>query len=414
MSTYTTTGLDRSDFLMLDASLSEEDKAIRDRVRDFGEQVVLPVINEYWERAEFPYEILPKLAELGVVGTFIKGYGCPGLTRRQAGLVAREMGRIDGSVNTFLGVHSNLCMGSIYILGSDEQRQRWLPQMAKLEKTGAFALTEPDHGSDSVSLETSARREGDEWVLNGHKRWIGNGHAGDVIVVYARDEEDGQVKAFVVEKTDGQYPQGYNPEVITGKIGKRAILQGDITITDLRVPEANRLANCNSFKDVNKVLAATRGGASYEAVGHAMAGFEIARAYALQREQFGSPIAAFQLVQEKLATMLSDVVQLQLLALRMSELQEADEFTGPMASLIKMTTSRKALAICREARDMMGGNGLLLENHVARHVTDMEVVSTYEGTDSVQALIVGREITGISAFTAKKSRPRADKTEKKD
>lgn len=406
MSTYTTSGLDRADFLLLDSQLSEEDIAIRDRVRDFGENVVLPIINDYWERAEFPYEILPQLAELGIIGTFIKGYGCPGLTRRQAGLVAREMGRIDGSINTFLGVHSNLCMGSIYILGDDEQRERWLPDLAKLNKTGAFALTEPTHGSDSVSLETSARREGDEWVLNGHKRWIGNGHAGDVIVVYARDEADGQVKAFVVEKTDGNYPAGYAPEVITGKIGKRAILQGDITITDMRIPESNRLQNCDSFKDVNKVLAATRGGASWEAVGHAMAGYEIARSYALEREQFGSPIAAFQLVQEKLATMLSDVTQLQLLTLRMAELQEEDAVTGPMASLIKMTTSRKALAICREARDMMGGNGLLLENHVARHLTDMEVVSTYEGTDSMQALIVGREITGISAFTNKKARKR--------
>ncbi|AWB82728.1 acyl-CoA dehydrogenase [Corynebacterium yudongzhengii] len=406
MSTYTTSGLDRADFLLLDSQLSEEDIAIRDRVRDFGENVVLPIINDYWERAEFPYEILPQLAELGIIGTFIKGYGCPGLTRRQAGLVAREMGRIDGSINTFLGVHSNLCMGSIYILGDDEQRERWLPDLAKLNKTGAFALTEPTHGSDSVSLETSARREGDEWVLNGHKRWIGNGHAGDVIVVYARDEADGQVKAFVVEKTDGNYPAGYAPEVITGKIGKRAILQGDITITDMRIPESNRLQNCDSFKDVNKVLAATRGGASWEAVGHAMAGYEIARSYALEREQFGSPIAAFQLVQEKLATMLSDVTQLQLLTLRMAELQEEDAVTGPMASLIKMTTSRKALAICREARDMMGGNGLLLENHVARHLTDMEVVSTYEGTDSMQALIVGREITDISAFTNKKARKR--------
>ncbi|SDR82010.1 acyl-CoA dehydrogenase family protein [Corynebacterium timonense] len=403
-SAYTTSGLERSDFLGLDSTLSAEDVAIRDRIRDFGEKHVLPIINEYWERAEFPEEILPALAELGVVGTFIEGYGCPGLTRRQAGLVAREMGRIDGSVNTFFGVHSNLCMGSIYILGSEEQRERWLPAMARLEKTGAFALTEPNHGSDSVSLETSARREGDTWVLNGHKRWIGNGHAGDVIVVYARDEGDGEVKAFVVEKVDGEYPAGYVPEVITGKIGKRAILQGDIVITDVRVPEENRLKNCSSFKDVNKVLAATRGGASYEAVGHAMAAFEIARSYALQREQFGSPLAAFQLVQEKLATMLSDVTHLQLLAHRMAQLQEEGAFTGPMASLIKMTTSRKALAICREARDMMGGNGLLLDNHVARHLTDMEVVSTYEGTDSVQALIVGREITGISAFTAKKSR----------
>ncbi|MCQ9343021.1 acyl-CoA dehydrogenase family protein [Corynebacterium kozikiae] len=389
-----------SDFFGLDQDLSPEDIALRDRVREFGENTILPIINDYWERAEFPEEILPGLAELGIIGTFIQGYGCPGMSRLQAGLVAREMSRIDGSINTFLGVHSNLCMGSIYILGSEEQRQRWLPHMAKLEKTGAFALTEPDHGSDSVSLETSARREGDHWVLNGHKRWIGNGHAGDVIVVYARDEEDGQVKAFVVEKQeDGTYPAGYNPTPITGKIGKRAILQGDIIIENLHVPAENRLENCNSFKDVNKVLAATRGGASWEAVGHAIAGFELACKYALNRVQFGAPIASYQLVQEKLATMLSDVTQLQLLTRRMAELQENGTFTGAQSSMVKMTTSRKALAICREARDMMGGNGLLLENHVARHLTDMEVVSTYEGTDSIQALIVGREITGISAFT---------------
>jgi len=289
------------------------------------------------------------------------------------------------------------------MLGSEEQRQRWLPDMAKLKKTGAFALTEPNHGSDSVSLETSARRDGDHWVLNGHKRWIGNGHAGDVIVVYARDEEDGQVKAFVVEKQDnGEYPEGYRPEVITGKTGKRAILQGDIVIENLRVPAENRLENCESFEGVNRVLKATRGGASWEAVGHGMAAFELAAQYALEREQFGAPIASYQLVQEKLATMLSDVTQMQLLCTRMAQLQERDEFTGPMAGMVKMVTSRKALAACREARDMMGGNGLLLEYHVARHMTDMEVVSTYEGTDSMQALIIGREITGISAFTRKR------------
>ncbi|WP_459612780.1 acyl-CoA dehydrogenase family protein [Corynebacterium urogenitale] len=395
--------LDHPDFLLLDNDLTTEEQALRDRIREFGAKHVLPIINDYWERAEFPEELLEPLGLLGVVGTFIEGYGCPGLSRRAAGIVARELGRIDGSVNTFFGVHSNLGMGSIYLLGNEEQRQRWLPDMAKLKKTGAFALTEPKHGSDSVSLETSARRAGDEWILNGHKRWIGNGHAGDVIVVYARDEEDGNVKAFVVEKgEDGNYPDGYRPQVITGKIGKRAILQGDIVIDNVRVPEANRLEHCESFAGVNRVLAATRGGASWEAVGHAMAGFELAANYALKREQFGAPIASYQLVQEKLATMLSDVTQLQLLCGRMAELQEKGEFTGAMASLTKMTTSRKALAICREARDMMGGNGLLLENDVARHLTDMEVISTYEGTDSMQALIVGREITGISAFTRSK------------
>ncbi|MEX3565140.1 acyl-CoA dehydrogenase family protein [Micrococcus endophyticus] len=395
--------IEHPDFLLLDEELDAESRAVRDRVRRFALEHVEPVINDHWERAEFPYEIFPALRETGIVGTYIQGYGCPGMTRLQAGLVAREMGRVDGSVNTFLGVHANLGMGSIYILGNEEQRQRWLPAMARLEKTGGFALTEPTHGSDSVSLETSARRDGDTWIINGHKRWIGNGAAGDVIVLYARDEADGEVKAFVVEKDeDGRHPEGYRPEVITGKIAKRAIHQADIRIENLRIPEENRLAHCESFAGVNRVLKATRGGASWEALGHGMAAFEIAARYALEREQFSAPIASYQLVQEKLATMLSDLVSMQLMCRRMAELAEQDRLTDAMASLVKMTTSRKALAMCREARDMLAGQGLLLENHIARHLTDMEVVSTYEGTDSMQALIVGREITGISAFTRKR------------
>lgn len=389
-----------TDFLLLDADLPAPALRLRDRIRAFGEAEVLPVIDEHWERAEFPSAVLPGIADLGIVGTYIPDHGCPGLSRLEAGLVARELGRVDGSVNTFVGVHSNLAMGSIHILGDEEQRRRWLPDMSTLEKIGAFALTEPDHGSDSVSLETSARRDGDTWVIDGHKRWIGNGHMADVVVLYARDEADGQVKAFVVEKDDdGRYPEGYRPEVITGKVGKRAILQADIRISGLRVPEANRLQLCESFAGVNRVLKATRGGASWEALGHGMAAFELAAEYAQTRHQFSAPIASYQLVQEKLATMLSDLMSMQLMCVRMAELAEDDRLTAAMSSLVKMTTSRKALAICREARDMMGGNGLLLENRVARHLTDMEVISTYEGTDSMQALIVGREITGISAFT---------------
>lgn len=392
--------IDHPDYLLLDLDLNTQDIALRDKVRAFGQNSIEPIINDYWERAEFPREVIPGLSELGIIGTFIPGYGCPGLSRQAAGIVAREMGRIDGSVNTFLGVHSNLCMGSIYMLGNEEQRNRWLPPLALLQKTGAFALTEPTHGSDSVSLETSARLEGDTWVINGHKRWIGNGHEADVIVLYARDEADGQVKAFIVEKdAQGQYPAGYNPTPIPGKIGKRAILQADIVIENMRIPGENRLANCESFAGVNRVLKATRGGASWEAVGHGMAAFEMAVRYSLEREQFGGPIGGYQLVQEKLATMLADLTSMQLMCTRMAELQERDQLTAPMASMIKMTTSRKALAMCREARDMLAGNGLLLENHVARHLTDMEVVSTYEGTDSMQALIVGRDITGLSAFT---------------
>lgn len=388
-----------SDYFLLDEELSSEELAIRDKVRDYAENRVLPIINDYWERAEFPYELLPSLAELGIIGTSITGFGCPGMTRKGAGMVAREMARADGSLNTFLGVHSNLCMGTLNMLGSDEQRQRWLPRMARLELTGAFALTEPEHGSDSVALETSARREGDSWILNGHKRWIGNGHAGEVIVVFARNTETGKVNAFVVEKdAAGNYPKGYNPTVIKGKIGKRAILQADIVIEDLRIPHANRLENCDSFADVSRVLQATRGGAAWEAVGHAMACFEIAVDYAAKREQFGNPIAGYQLVQHRLANMLSELTTMQMLVFRMAELADAGKLTNAKASMVKMATAQKGKWICNEARELLAGNGLLLENHVARHLTDMEVVSTYEGTDSIQALLVGRDITGISAF----------------
>lgn len=388
-----------SDYFLLDEELTDSETALRDRIRAYVDSDILPIINGYWERAEFPHELRPGLAGLGIIGGTITGHGCPGLSRKAMGIVSREIARGDGSVNTYIGVHSSLCMGSIAMLGSEEQQQRWLPDMATLERTGAFALTEPDHGSDSVALETSARRDGDDWILTGHKRWIGNGDAADVVVIFARDEADGHVKGFVMEKDDdGAHPKGYRPTVITGKMGKRAILQSDIVIEDLRIPGANRLANCHSFRDVSTVLTATRGGAAWEAVGHAMAAYEIAAAYAGDRVQFGRPIASFQLVQHKLANMLAELTAMQLMCTRMAELADTGRLTGPMASMVKMSTAQKAKWICSEARDMLAGNGVLLERHIARHLTDMDIVSTYEGTDSVQSLLVGRDITGISAF----------------
>jgi len=387
-----------ADFLLLDEDLNDQELALRNRVRHFVNAEILPIINDYWERAEFPWELVPKLAELGIIGGMIKGYGCPGLTRSEAGIVAREMGRGDGSVNTFLGVHSNLAMGTINLLASDEQKQRWLPDMAALRQTGAFALTEPDHGSDSIALETSARRDGDEWVLNGRKRWIGNGDAADIVVIFARDTADGAVKAFVMQRTDGALPDGYRADVIRGKMGKRAIQQADLYFDDLRIPESDRLPGCNSFKDVSRVLTLTRGGAAWEALGHAIAAYEIALTYTGERIQFGQPLASFQLVQYKLANMLAEISAMQLLCGRMAQLGTDGRLTGPMASMIKMHTSQKARSVCSEARDLLGGNGILLERHIARHMTDMEIVSTYEGTDSMQALIIGKEITGISAF----------------
>jgi glutaryl-CoA dehydrogenase len=388
-----------TDLYLLDELVDDDTRALATRVRGFVDVELLPIINRYWDAAEFPFELVPKIAQLGIIGTTIEGYGCPGLSPLASGLATVEMARGDGSINTFIGVQSGLTMGSIARLGSEEQKQRWLPGMAALDLIGAFALTEPGHGSDSVALETSVRRDGDEWVLNGAKRWIGNASIADVIVVWARDEGDGQVKAIVVEKQDdGTYPAGYETELITGKIGKRAIWQPDVTLRDVRVPLENRLEHAESFRDASAVLTATRGGAAWESLGHAIAAYEIALGYARERVQFGKPIASFQLVQHKLATMLAEVTAMQLMCFRMAQLQTAGKWTGPMASVAKMHHAQKARQVCLDARDILGGNGLLLEYHVARHLTDMEVVHTYEGTDSIQALIVGREITGISAF----------------
>jgi glutaryl-CoA dehydrogenase len=389
-----------TDYYLLDDLLTDEARAVRERVRSFVDRDLLPVINDYWDRAEFPFALVPKIAELGIVGTTISGYDCPGLSRLAAGMVTFEMSRGDGSINTFIGVQSGLSMGSIALLGSEEQKQRWLPGMAALDLVGAFALTEPEHGSDAVRLETSARRDGDHWVLNGAKRWIGNASFADVVVVWARDVEDGRVKAFVVEKdATGAHPEGYETELITGKMGKRAVWQPDVVLRDVRVPVQNKLAGANSFHDATRVLTSTRGGAAWESLGHAVAAYEIALAYAKERTQFGKPIASFQLVQHKLATMLAEITSMQLYCFRMAQLQEQGRFTGPMASLAKMNHAQKARQVCLDARDILGGNGLLINHHIARHLTDMEVVHTYEGTDSIQALIIGRDITGIPAFT---------------
>lgn len=385
-----------TDFYLLDELLTPEERAVRDRVRAFVDREVTPVINGYWERAEFPFPLVPKLAALNLAGGTIRGYGCPGLSTVASGLVAMELARGDGSLNTFYGVHSGLAMTSIAMLGSEEQRQRWLPPMARLEQIGAFALTEPQHGSDAVALETRARREGDHYVLDGAKRWIGNGTIADLVVVWARDDE-GQVGGFVV----GRGAPGYAATVITGKTAKRAVWQADIALRGVRVPAENRLARSRSFKDTAKVLAATRYGVAWEAIGHAVAAYEAALAYAQQRVQFGKTLVHFQLVQNKLARMLAEITAMQLLCLRLSQLAASGKMTDGMASLAKLNNAAKARWVVAEARDLLGGNGILLENHVARHQADMEAVFTYEGTDHIQSLIVGREITGVQAFAAR-------------
>ncbi len=382
-----------TDYFFLREQLTEEQLDVLRRVRVFVDDEVLPVIGGYWERAEMPWPLIRRLGELGVVGEDIHGYGCPGFDPVALGLVHMELNRGDGSLGTFLGVQAGLAMKSIAMLGSEEQKQRWLPEMARLEKLGAFALTEPNHGSDSVGLETSARRVGDSYVLNGAKRWIGSGSIADVVVVWARND-DGKVNGFLVEKGT----PGYEAEVIEGKGSLRAIWQAQISLEDVEVPGENRLPGANSFKDTGRVLAGTRSTCAWAGLGHAVAAYDTALTYAKRREQFGRPLASFQIIQDRLVRMLAEVTSMQLYCLQIGRLAARGELTDTIAGLAKLNNTRKARQVCADARDMLGGNGILLENHVIRHMTDIEAIHTYEGTETMQTLIVGRDITGVGAF----------------
>jgi glutaryl-CoA dehydrogenase len=383
-----------TDYFRIADQLTREELDYLRRTRDFVDDEVLPVINGYWERAEFPWPLVESLAKLGIVGDGIVGYGCPPMSPIATGLVHMELNRGDGSLGTFLGVQAGLAMQSIAMFGSEEQKQRWLPAMAQLDKLGAFALTEPMHGSDSIALETSARRDGDEWIINGEKKWIGNGTLADVVVVWARDTSDKQVKGFLVEKGT----PGYNATRIDGKGSLRAVWQAQIVLTDVRVPEENRLPNTKSFKDAGRVLAGTRNAVAWAALGHATAAYEIAVAYCRERKQFGKPLVSFQIVQDKLVKMLAEICSMQLYCLRLGRLIEEGRLTDTIAAIAKMNNTRRARQVIWEARDLLGGNGILLDFHVIRHMADMETIHTYEGTETMQTLIVGKDITGVGAF----------------
>ncbi|GGM20095.1 acyl-CoA dehydrogenase family protein [Promicromonospora citrea] len=385
------------DFAGAFADVTEEERAWQLAVRSFVQDEVLPVIDGYWERYEVPMDLVKRMAELDFLRDGVDVPGFPKISKMAEGLAAMEMSRGDGSVTTICGVQGGLALRSIVMLGSDEQIEKYAAPMARGEILGAFALTEPTHGSDSVGLETSAvkeTRDGVEgYVINGEKKWIGFGSIGDIAVVWARGE-DGQVHGFIVP----QDSPGYEATTIQGKVSLRAIHQAHIVLKDVFVPAENLLPRSRSFKDTGRVLFATRLGVAWGAVGQAIACYEAAVAYSKQRVQFGRPLAASQMVQERLTKMLSIITQMQLLVKQMTRLDEAEQLSGPQASLAKYTCTRGAREVAAIARDMLGGNGILLENRVARHFADIEALHTYEGTESMQALIIGREITGTSAF----------------
>ena len=383
-----------TDYFLLRSELTEDELDYLDRTRGFVEEEVLPVMPGYWERAEVPLELVRRLGELGLVGDGIDGYGCPPMSMVAAGLIQMELSRGDGSLATLLGVQAGLAMRSIAMFGSEEQKQRWLPRMARMEALGAFALTEPDHGSDSVALETTARREGDEYVIDGAKRWIGNGSLADVVVLWARDVADGQVKGFLVEGGT----EGYDARVIEGKGSVRSVWQAHIELRGVRVAADARLPGARSFKDTGKVLAATRLTCAFAALGHAVGAYDAALTYCRERRQFGKPLVSFQIVQERLVKMLADVTAMQLYCLRVGRLGDQNALKDTISGLAKMNNTSRARHVIAEARDLLGGNGILLENHVIRHMADIEAIHTFEGTETIQTLIVGRDITGVSAF----------------
>jgi glutaryl-CoA dehydrogenase len=386
-------GSEHTDYYQLDELLTDEQRSLKSRVRGFMDSEVAPVINGYWERAEFPHDLVPKLAQLDLAGFNIRGYGCPGLDNLTTGLAVMELARGDLSLATFMGVQSALAMMSIALLGSEEQKQRFLPAMARLEKIGAFGLTEPYHGTDVDLLETSARRDGDVYVLNGYKRWIGNATFADYVVIWARGD-DGHVGGYVVERGT----PGFDAQFIAGKTALRVVQNAQISLHDVRVPTENRLANSHTFRDTEQVLMASRFAVAWEGLGAAVAGYESALAYAQQRKQFGVPLSSYQLVQEKLATMLADITSSLCMTLRLSQLMDAGKATMPMVALAKMQNVRRARATLAAARDILGGNGIVLDYNIARHLCDIEAIYTYEGTDTVQELLVGSDITGHYAF----------------
>jgi glutaryl-CoA dehydrogenase len=383
-----------TDFFLVRDQFTDEQWKRFTTVRRFVDEEVVPAAGSYWDRAELAWPLIRRLPELGIVGEDIEGFGCPAMSAMACGLVTMELHRGDGSLGVVLGVHSGLAMRSIAACGSAEQKQRWLPAMAKMERLGAFALTEPDHGSDSVALETSARRDGDGWVLNGRKRWIGLGSLADLVIVWARNTADGKVGAYVVE----QGAPGYTASVIEGKASLRSVWQADITLENVRVPEANRLPGARSFADVTSVLAATRSTCAWAALGHATAAYDTALRYVTARRQFGKTLASFQIIQQRLVSMLADLTAMQLYCLQIGRLADAGQLTPTIAGLAKMHNTRKARQIAADARDMLGGNGILLDYHVIRHMADLEAIHTFEGTETMQTLIVGRDITGIGAF----------------
>jgi glutaryl-CoA dehydrogenase len=381
------------DFIGFDALLSDDERLVRDTSRKFIEDNLVPIIEECNRAGRFPRELVKPMGELGFYGASLKGYGCAGMSNVEYGLVMQELERGDSGVRSFVSVQSALVMYPIYAFGSDDQKQTWLPAMQKGEKLGCFGLTEPDFGSNPAAMRTTARRDGDSWILNGEKTWITNGGVADVAVVWARSEAG--IEGFLVERGT----PGFTTSDIHGKWSMRASVTSSLAFADCRVPESSRLPKAKGLKAPLGCLSQARYGIGWGVIGAAMDCYETARAYSVLRKQFDDrPIASHQLVQEKLAWMITEITKAQLLAVQAGRLKDKGKLEPAHISMLKRNNAAMALDCARLSRDLLGANGITDEYPIMRHLCNLETVKTYEGTDHIHALVIGERVTGVPAY----------------
>ena len=380
------------DFYHLDDLIGQDEKMARDAVRQFVQREVIPDVERHFANETFPLELIPRMAELGIFGANLKGYGCAGMNNIAYGLIMQELEAADSGLRSFASVQSALAMYAIYSSGSEEQKQRYIPEMAKGKLIGCFGLTEPDHGSDPGGMETRARRDGDGWVLNGTKRWITNGSIADVAIVWAKVDEG--ITGFIVEKGT----HGFTTSDIHGKFSMRASITSELVFEDVRLGKSNHLPEARGLRGPLSCLTQARYGIAWGALGAARSCYHCALDYVKSRKQFSRPLAGYQLVQRKLVDMLTEITKGQMVCLRLGQLKDSGKMRPEHVSFAKRNNVNAALEIARMARDMLGANGIVNEYPVIRHMMNLETVNTYEGTYDVQTLILGREITGESAF----------------
>ncbi|XP_031257217.1 acyl-coenzyme A oxidase 4, peroxisomal [Pistacia vera] len=391
-----------SDYYQFDDLLTSEEMAIRRKVRECVEKEIAPIMAEYWEKAEFPFHVVPKLGALHIAGGTIKGYGCPGLSITGSAFATAELARVDASCSTFILVHSSLGMLTIALCGSEAQKQKYLPSLAQLNTIACWALTEPDYGSDASALKTTATKVEGGWILEGQKRWIGNSTFADVLIIFARNLTTNQINGYIVKKN----APGLTATKIENKIGLRMVQNGDILLKKVFVPDEDRLPGVNSFQDTSKVLAVSRVMVAWQPIGISMGVYDMCHRYLKERKQFGAPLAAYQINQQKLVQMLGNVQAMVLIGLRLCKLYESSKMTPGHASLGKSWITARARETVALGRELLGGNGILADFLVAKAFCDLEPIYTYEGTYDINSLVTGREITGFASFKAPPQRSR--------